>query len=146
MPTHKESINLSYSREELCKLILDVEKYPEFLPWCSKCKIINKKSEEHFFAELEVHYKHFKKSYISEIKVIKNDELIEIKVKMVKGPFKRLINIWKLTEKNNLTELEFFIDIELKSFALQLMLKALFNNVYKKMLESFQARAKEIYG
>lgn len=146
MPTHKESINLSYSREELCKLILDVEKYPEFLPWCSKCKIISKKSEGHFFAELEVHYKHFKKSYISEIKVIKNDELTEIKVKMVKGSFKRLINIWKLTEKNNLTELEFFIDIELKSFALQLMLKALFNNVYKKMLESFQARAKEIYG
>ena len=145
MPEHKESVILAYSKEELSDLILDVEKYPEFLPWCSKCTIINKKSPTHFFAELAINYKQYRKSYISEINTTKSNNAIVIKVKMVRGPFKHLVNSWNLTDYGKKTKLEFYINLELKSFALQLILSGLFNYAYKKMLNSFINRAELLY-
>jgi len=62
MLTSNETVTLPYTKDQLCDLVADVEKYPEFLPWCNKCKVIKKNSPTHFFAELEVSYKNFKKS------------------------------------------------------------------------------------
>jgi coenzyme Q-binding protein COQ10 len=145
MLSHREEKILPFSKEQLSQLVLDVEKYPEFLPWCSDCKIIKVESDELFFANLKIEYNKICFSYISEIKIIRQDNKIIIDVTSRKGPFKKLKNIWEFENIENGCKTSFFISIQLKSTILNNLLKLIYNKAYEKMLHSFTARAEQIY-
>ena len=147
MPQHFEKIFLPYTKEQLCDLVLDIEKYPEFLPWCNKGEIIETESENILYADLEINFKAFTQRYTSKVIIDRDTTTSEIKVEMVKGPFKTLDNKWKFIEdkKKQGCYVEFSIKLELKSFLLNKMLTVIFDHAYKKMLSSFQKRAKILY-
>lgn len=151
MPQYSEKVFSSYSKEQLFDLVLDIEKYPEFLPWCSKAKIIDKESDMLLYADLEINFKAFFHRYTSRVKIneIKNqeDNYLEIDVEMVKGPFKKLINQWRFydADEKEGSYVSFTIDLELKSLFFNKVLILIFDHAYKKMLSAFQKRADEIY-
>jgi len=152
MLQYSEKVFSPYSKEQLFNLVLDIEKYPEFLPWCSKAKIIDKESDMVLYADLEINFKAFFHRYTSRVKIneIKNQEehCLEIDVEMVKGPFKKLINQWKFydADEQEGSYISFAINLELKSSFFNKILIFIFDHAYKKMLFAFQKRADEVYG
>lgn len=149
MPSHKERKNLHYSPKQILDLIMDIENYPEFLPWCVGAKITKKIDENNLEADLAVSFKGFFQKYTSKIELKEiAPQSYEIKVEAINGPFKNLINLWhikKCDETPNLTYVDFFIDFEFNSKMLNLMIGPFFEKATNKMIAAFETRADELY-
>ncbi|MBD20749.1 MAG: ubiquinone-binding protein [Rhodospirillaceae bacterium] len=141
MPKHFEKRILPYSRDKIFDLIADVEKYPEFLPWCVGARV-SKRERNFVYADLLVGFKWIKEVYTS--KVIFNKPDI-IKVEYQKGPFKYLINNWKIESINNGCEIEFFIDFEFRSKLLSGIIGPFFDEAVSSMVGAFEKRAHQMY-
>ena len=144
MPKIKTIKKFDYSLDLVESLILDIDNYKEFLPWCTNSKIISKKKNKNFIeiiADLEIGYSFAKDIYTSDVKYDINKK--KIVVKAIDGPLKILENIWILNKINdNECEVEFFINLELKNIILNKMLDKMFYIGFKKILKSFEKRAK----
>ena len=144
MPKIKTIKKFDYSLDLVESLILDIDNYKEFLPWCTNSKIISKKKNKNFIeiiADLEIGYSFAKDIYTSDVKYDINKK--KIVVKAIDGPLKILENIWILNKINdNECEVEFFINLELKNIILNKMLDKMFYIGFKKILKSFEDRAK----
>ncbi len=144
MPKIKTIKKFNYSLDLVESLILDIDNYKEFLPWCTNSKIISKKKNKNYIeikADLEIGYSFAKDIYTSDVKYDINKK--KIVVKAIDGPLKILENIWILNKINdNECEVEFFINLELKNIILNKMLDKMFHIGFKKILKSFEDRAK----
>lgn len=125
-------------------LILDIDNYKEFLPWCTNSKIVSKKKNKNsieIIADLEIGYSFAKDVYTSHVKY--DLETNKIIVNAIDGPLKILENIWILNKINeNECEVQFFINLELKNIILNKMLDKMFDIGFNKILNSFEERAK----
>ena len=144
MPKKNITKKFYYPLELVENLILDIDNYKEFLPWCTNSKIISKKKNKdsiEIIADLEIGYSFAKDVYTSNVKydIIKK----KIIVNAIDGPLKILENIWTLNEiSKNECEVEFFINLELKNVILNKMLDKMFDIGFEKILNSFEKRAK----
>ena len=123
-------------------MVLDIEQYPNFVPWCLDGKIHEKKETEDFIeikADLKVGKKFINEIYSSLVLYSKKKDLIT--VTNIKGPLKYLKNEWKFKEINRSTQLEFSIDFELKNNFLNLIMKNSFNFGLNKIADAFEDRA-----
>ena len=147
MPKQSESRIVSFSKEKMFKLVADIDKYSDFLPWCNNSKIINRESKnghEILIADLEIGYDQFIYTYRSEVKLL--DDMSSINVKNLDGPFKYLQNEWKFNEINeNKCEINFEIDFELNVYLFDYLMKKFFDMAFQRMVEAFINRAEEIY-
>jgi coenzyme Q-binding protein COQ10 len=125
---------------------MDIEKYPQFLPWCKQTKIVKIISNKNLQADVLVNFKNFFEKYRSDVKHGQNpDGSYFIDVVAIEGPFKSLVNKWKFRDAgNNKCEVEFFIDFEFNSFFLSKMLGVIFEKAAEKMMNAFEERAAEI--
>jgi coenzyme Q-binding protein COQ10 len=144
LPVKKIIQQFNYSKKDLIELVLRIDDYKEFLPWCtdSKILIINKDKEDlNITADLEIGFKAFKETYTS--KVIYNHKKSNIEVTCLKGNVKKLLNIWEFrTIDKKSCSVDFFIDIELKNPIINILFNKFFNYGFNKILYSFQERAK----
>ena len=141
MPKHTEILEADYSSKKLYDMVLDVEKYPEFLPWCKAAKITEKDSKK-IIAVLVIEFKGITEKYTSKITFEKNKR---IHVEMIEGPFKHLINRWEFIEKSkNKTEIKFFIDFEFNNLILGALIGFIFKKAIFKLSNAFIDRAKNI--
>lgn len=143
MPKLQESTQLPFSKEQLFDLVLDIESYPEFLPWCKAARILPRDGDD-IYADLVLNFKGFTEKYTSKITYNKPHS---ISVEMVEGPFEYLVNNWNFNIiSENCTEIDFFIDFRFKSRIFELMIGAMFEKAQKKMAGAFLERANKIYG
>ena len=142
MPTHAEQRILPYSPAQLFDLVADVEKYPEFLPWCSACRI-TKREGDVFYADLMIGYKMMQEKFTSRVTALCPDH---IHVEYIDGPMKHLSNHWRFVDNGDgTTTIDFFLEFEFKNLFLQNMMEMFFNKAFKKMVEAFELRAKNVY-
>lgn len=136
----------TFSAKEMFDLIMDIESYPKFLPWCDNAKIINK-SETEIIADLYIQFKAINKKYTSKINInYISDNEFEIFIKAIEGPFRKLETYWHFKDlDNNESKIYFDIDFEFSSKLLSSMLNFIFKKAKMKMVESFEERAFEIY-
>jgi coenzyme Q-binding protein COQ10 len=137
---------ISCNKINLIEMILDIEKYPLFVPWCLDGRIHEKKETEDFIeikADLKVGKKFINEIYSSLVLYSKKKDLVT--VINIKGPFKYLKNEWRFKEINNKTQLEFTIDFELKNIFLNMIMKKYFNLGLNKITDAFEARARKLY-
>jgi coenzyme Q-binding protein COQ10 len=145
LPVKKITKHFNYSKTDLIDLVLNIDDYKEFLPWCVNSKILtNKKEKKNLYvtADLEIGFKSFNEIYTS--KVFYDYKKSKIEVTCLKGNIKKLSNIWefKAIDKKSCT-LDFWIDIELKNPIINILFNKFFDYGFEKILESFQQRAKE---
>jgi coenzyme Q-binding protein COQ10 len=146
MPSHKEIKTLPYSAKQMFDLVLDIEKYPQFLPWCLAAKITKKINDLHLEADLVINFKGFTQKYSSDVRASKTiDNEFLISVAAIDGPFKSLVNSWQFKDISGGCQVEFFIDFEFKSLILGKMIGMIFEKATNKMIDAFEARAKIIY-
>lgn len=144
MPTHAEQRYLPYTADQLFDLVADVERYPEFLPWCVAARI-RKRDGDIFFADLVIGFKLIRERYTSKVKLDRPG--LGIDVTYTEGPFHYLNNHWKfIPAEDGGATIDFFVDFEFKSKLLQKVIGALFNEAVRLMVSSFEKRARQLYG
>ena len=137
---------ISCNKKNLIDMILDIEQYPQFVPWCLEGKILEKIESEEFIeikADLKVGKKFINETYSSLVLYSKKKNLIT--VTNIDGPLKYLKNECKFKEINNKTQLDFNINFELKNNFLNIIIKNYFNFGLKKITDAFEERALKLF-
>jgi len=142
------SINkiISCRKKDLIDMVLDIDKYNEFVPWCLESKVHEKnetKEGVEIRADLKVGKKFLNETYSSLVLYSKPKDLIS--VTNIDGPLKYLKNEWKFKEVNSKTMLDFSIEFELKNSLLNLIMKRSFNIGLNKIAEAFEQRALHLF-
>ncbi len=143
MPEHKETRILSFSASHLFDIVSDIEKYPEFLPWCIACRIKEQKNNT-IIADMAVGYKFFRETF--NCKVILDPDAKTIDVSYISGPLKHLSNAWtfKDIDDGEACEVDFYLDYAFKSTVLQKIMDGFFDVAFKRMVASFEERAQDL--
>jgi len=146
MPALKQIKTLPYSAQKIYELVMDIEKYPEFLPWCKQAKIIQEISEQNLHADLLINFKSFFEKYRSNVSHGKSGlNAYFVDVVAIEGPFKKLVNQWQFRDlENGECEVKFFIEFEFNSILLTKMLSPIFKKAAEKMMAAFEERAGKI--
>ena len=137
---------ISCKKKDLINMILDIEKYPEFVPWCLDGKIHNKKETKDLIeikGNLKVGKRFLNETYTSLVLYYKDKD--KILVTNIDGPLKHLQNEWRFKEINNQTQLEFDIDFELKNNFLNLIMRKSVNLGLNKIADAFEKRASQLF-
>lgn len=144
MATHAEKRVLPHSPEQLYDLVADIERYPEFLPWCIGARIRSRR-ENVVIADLIIGFKGIRESFTSEVTL--DRPAMRIDVVYRNGPFKYLNNHWIFNaQPGGECEIDFFVDFEFRSRLLQRIIGLLFNEAVRRMVSAFEARADQLYG
>ena len=133
-------------KKQLIEMVLDIEKYPEFVPWCIEGKIEEKNESTDlitFQGDLKVGKSILNETFSSHVSYYKEKD--KIIVTNLDGPLKHLKNEWTFKEINNGTQLEFFIDFELKNPILNSIMKKSFEIGLNKIAKSFEQRAVSLF-
>ncbi|MCC7037295.1 MAG: type II toxin-antitoxin system RatA family toxin [Alphaproteobacteria bacterium] len=143
MPSHSEKRILPYSSEQLFDLVMDIEKYPEFLPWCLAARV-NEKKKADLSADVIVGYGPFREKFSSHVKFKKPRE---IEVHYLQGPMSQLENKWMFKDvRGGQCEVDFYIDFSLKTKLFEKIVDQFFHRALVKMINAFEARALQLYG
>ena len=127
-------------------MVLDIEKYPEFVPWCLNGKIHSKNDKGdkiEIIADLTIGKSFFNETYKSFVIYYKTSDLIH--VTNIDGPLKHLENKWFFKELGNNSEVNFHVDFELKNKVLNLLMIKFFDVGLKKIADAFEKRAIELF-
>lgn len=144
MATHAEKRVLHHSPEQLFDLVADVERYPEFLPWCIGARI-RSRQDNVLIADLIIGFKGIREKFTSEVTT--DRAAMRIDVVYRDGPFKYLNNHWIFNaQPDGSCEIDFFVDFEFRSRLLQRIIGLLFNEAVRRMVTAFETRADQLYG
>jgi len=142
MQTHAEKKHLPHTQEQMFKLVSDIEKYPEFLPWCISTRIRSREGNE-LLADMVIGYNVFREGFTSRVMLTEPER---IDVTYSRGPFKYLNNHWIfLPETDGTCTVDFYVEFEFRSNLMQKMIGLVFNEAVKKMVRSFEERAHFVY-
>ena len=146
MPKASIKRNINCSKKDLIDLVLNIEEYPKFIPYCLNAHIYKDETVGNFQyieADLTIGKGPFKDTYKSDVKFDKKESIIY--VKNIEGPLKYLENKWKFDQKENFTEVTFDLDFELKNKFLNIFMNKSFKYGLDKIADAFQNRAEELF-
>jgi coenzyme Q-binding protein COQ10 len=146
MPKASVKRLIKCKKEQLIALVLDIEKYPVFVPFCVDSKIYEKNEKDNLLlivADLTIGKGPFKDTYKSDIKFNKKED--SIYVTNLEGPLKHLENNWRFKEENNITEVSFEVDFELKNEFMNIVMTKSFQFGLNKIADAFQKRAEHLF-
>ena len=147
MPKASVKRLINCKKHQLINLVLDIEKYPEFVPFCNDAKVYERKEQGDLLliiADLTIGKGLLKDTYKSDVKFNKKKDYIH--VTNLDGPLKHLENKWQFNEKNKITEVSFEVDFELKNNFLNIIMTKSFQFGLDKIADAFEKRAEELFG
>lgn len=142
MPRHNETRTLPYSREQLFDLVADIGSYDEFLPWVQATRIIGRDGNV-ITAELIVGFKMVRERFTSRVTLERPDR---IHVDYISGPLRYLKNDWVFRDVPGGTAIDFAVDFEFRSRLFERLAGAFFGEAFRRMVASFETRARAVYG
>ena len=146
MPKASVKRTINCSKEDLINLVLNIEDYPKFIPYCLNAKIYENELENEnqtIIADLTIGKGPFKDTYKSNVKFNKKEDVIF--VKNIDGPLKYLENKWHFKNIGKLTEVSFDVDFELKNKFLNILMTKSFKYGLDKIADAFQKRSEELF-
>ena len=146
MPKASVKKKIECNKEQLIDLVLDIEKYPQFVPFCLSSKVYERNEKGNLLlivADLTIGKGPFKDTYKSDVKFNKNEDTIY--VTNLDGPLKHLENKWYFKEDNKFTEVSFEVDFELKNHFLNIIMTKSFQFGLNKIADAFQKRAEKLF-
>ena len=145
MPKASVTRLIERDKKTLINFVLDIEKYPEFIPFCIDSKVYEKKEEKdsiNIIADLTIGKRPFTDTYKSDVIFDKIND--HIHVTNIDGPLNYLENNWKFIEKDNFTEVHFDVDFEIKNKFLNIIMAKSFQFGLNKIADAFQKRAESL--
>ena len=150
MPKASVTRLIDNRKDKLIEFVLDIEKYPEFIPFCNNSKVYERNEEGDsikIIADLTIGKGPFMDTFKSDVKFNKKND--HIHVVNIGGPLNHLENNWKFIEKGNAsdgykTEVVFDIDFEIENKFLNILMTKSFQFGLEKIADAFQKRAESI--
>jgi len=142
MHRHAERRFLPYRPEQLYALVADIERYPEFLPWCVAARI-RSRTEALVVADLVIGFKMIRERFTSRVTLSPPDR---IDVAYAEGPFRHLDNHWVFLPHPQGCEIDFHVEFEFRSALLERLIGVLFDEAVRRMVQAFETRARALYG
>jgi coenzyme Q-binding protein COQ10 len=145
MPKASVKRVINKKKDKLIDFVLDIEKYPEFIPFCLASKVYERNEERDkilIIADLTIGKGPFRDTYKSDVRFNKKNDTIN--VTNIDGPLKHLKNNWKFVETDSATEVYFDVDFEIKNKFLNLLMEKSFEYGLNKIADAFQKRAETI--
>jgi len=144
---HSESRIVPYTADLMYRIVADVEKYPEFLPWVSALHITaheHAHDKEILNAHMTVGFKSFRESYTS--RVVLDPAAHAIDVVQAEGPFRQLENHWRFTPQGDRCKVDFSIAFELRNPVLNMVVGTAFGRILLRTQDAFLERARQLAG
>ena len=145
MPKASVTRHIEREKQKLIDFVLDIEKYPEFIPFCIDSKVYeinDTKDEIIIIADLTIGKKPFVDTYKSDVRYNKKNDSIH--VTNIGGPLKHLENNWKFIQKENFTEVHFDVNFEIKNKLLDMIMTKSFKFGLNKIADAFQEQAEKL--
>ena len=142
MPRHAETRKVPYSPAQMFDLVADVDRYPEFLPWCVGAKVRNR-TETALRGDMTIGFGPFRENFTSHVALTRPDR---IAVRYEHGPFKYLNNSWDFRPDPRGCQVDFLVDFEFRSALLRAAIGVVFHEATRRMVNAFLVRARAIYG
>jgi coenzyme Q-binding protein COQ10 len=148
MPIFSTTRRVRHAPAEMFALVADVERYPEFVPMCTRLKVRRsgegQGGRQVLLADMSIGYKFINETFTSRVTLDEPNNIVL--VEYVDGPFRKLLNRWTFKDDGaGGCEVLFFIDYEFKSRTFGLLAGAVFDQVFRRMAEAFETRADQIY-
>ena len=146
MPSASITKKIPCTKKNLIEMVLDIEKYPEFVPWCLGGKIhtiIDKGNTVKITADLTIGKSFFCETYKSF--VVYDKSVDSIHATNIGGPLKYLENKWDFRQTGDSSEIDFHVDFELKNEILNILMIKTFDLGLKKIADAFEKRANELF-
>tara|TARA_Y100001970_G_C13958124_1_gene711764 strand:- start:423 stop:878 length:456 start_codon:yes stop_codon:yes gene_type:complete len=147
MPKASVKKLIECNKNQLIDLVLDIKKYPEFVPFCLDAQVYERNDKGDIIlivADLTIGKGPFKDTYKSDVKFYKKDS--KIIVTNIDGPLNHLENTWYFKQHKNGTEIYFDIDFEIENKFLNIVMTKSFQFGLDKIADAFQKRAEELFG
>ena len=145
MPKASVTRHIEREKQKLIDFVLDIEKYPDFIPFCIDSKVYEKEDNDEeiaIIADLTIGKKPFVDTYKSDVRYNKKTDSIH--VTNIGGPLKHLENNWKFIQKENYTEVQFDVDFEIKNKFLNIIMTKSFEYGLNKIADAFQKKAEKL--
>ena len=146
MPSASIKKKIPCSKKNLIDMVLDIEKYPEFVPWCLGSKIHDETDKGNIIeikADLTIGKSFFRDTYKSFVVYNKSEDSIH--VTNIDGPLKHLENEWFFRQQGDASEVEFHVNFELKNKILNVLMIKSFDLGLKKIADAFEKRAIQLF-
>jgi coenzyme Q-binding protein COQ10 len=148
MPEFRTTRRVAHSAERMFDLVAEVERYPEFVPFCEMLQVRGRRRDgerEVLVADMSIGYKLVRETFTS--KVTLDRPALEIRADYLDGPFRALENSWTFKPlPDGGSEISFCIQYEFRSRALAVLMGAMFDRVFRTFADAFEKRADQIYG
>lgn len=141
MTTIQKTNWVPYSCEQMYHLVNDLEKYPEFVPGCTKTTILSRTPEE-IQARIEFSKKGFTHSFATRNRLHQNKR---IDLHLLEGPFRQLEGFWQFDEVNKGCQISFKLDFELSNRFLDMTVGPFLQNITGEFIQAFTKRADALY-
>ncbi len=146
MPKHSEIRTMPYTASQMYALVADVERYPDFLPWCAAARIRSVTPEgdsEVMAADLVISFKVFRERFGSTVTLWPKQNKID--TKYLDGPFKYLQSTWAFSDTKGGCAVDFAVDFEFRNVILQKVIGVVFNQAMQRIVRAFEQRAADLY-
>ena len=148
MTSRRTTTDVPFSAHQMYDLVADVERYPDFLPWCIALRVVNRDIEDGvgaLNADMIVAYKVFREKFRS--KVTLDPASHSIDAHYTEGPFSALRTRWRFADyTEGGSNIDFFIEFRFRSMFLHTTATMVFEKAFARMTDAFVARAFELYG
>lgn len=148
MPAFETTRRVAFTPTQMFDLVADVERYPEFLPLCEGLRVLSRQTggagNEEIVAAMDIGYKAVRETFTSRVTL--DRRALRVSADLVAGPFRHLENRWAFIEVPGGCDVRFAISYEFKSFMLQMLMGALFDQAFRKFTQAFEERARHVYG
>ncbi len=139
---HAERRAMPYPAQAMFDMVADVERYPEFLPWCTGARVQRREGSV-FWADLLVGYRMIREKFTSRVNL--DPENLVITVDYVSGPLENLSNVWRFEPAETGCVIDFQVNFEFKSKLFGRLASLFFDEIVKRMVGAFVARADALY-
>lgn len=141
MSRHSASTIVQFTPQQMYHLVIDMDRYPEFLPWCSKARKFECETDS-FKSEITFSFKGLRETFYTKDR-IEPDRRITIT--LTDGPFRHLESEWLFTPVNGGTKIDFYIDFNFKNKLIDLTIGPVFGEASRRMVDAFKQRAENLY-
>ena len=134
--------SVRFSPSQMFDLVDDIERYPEFLPWCRRASV-RKRTEDQVEATVEVGVRGIHKAFSTRNAL---DRPHRIDMKLLTGPFRSLEGSWSFDETESGCNVSLSLDFEVSHSPLNLLFSTVFEEIVRSQVAAFTKRAEQLYG
>lgn len=143
MPSIHRTAVVPYSASQMYALVIDIEAYPDFLPWC-RAASVQERGHGHTVATVEIRKGPLHHSFTTKNSLIENER---IEMRLVSGPFRQLLGLWEFHSlAQRACKVTLHLEFELSSAVMRAAMGSAFNDIASKMVDAFCKRAGTVYG